>query len=98
MDYRVQYRFGEDVIDPQEIVALLGNTLILKDGKEHCVDDATADAVRRAFMPYPPVEPPQGTRGKAEGKTPSSSSLSQRQCIPSAKASKARARLPRHSS
>ena len=57
METRHQYRFGKDVIDPQEIVALIGNTLILGDGKEHCVDDATADAVRRAFIPYP--EPKQ---------------------------------------
>ena len=57
METRHQYRFGKDVIDPQEIVALIGNTLILGDGKEHCVDDATADAVRKAFIPYP--EPQQ---------------------------------------
>ena len=94
----MKYRFGEDIIDEEAFVALLGNAIVMKDGSKHCVDDATADAVRKGFMPYPPFEPPQGTRGKAEGKTPSSSSLSQRQRSPSARASKARARLPHHSS
>ena len=95
MDYRVHYRFGNDVIDPQEIVALIGNSLILKDGAKHCVDDATADAVRRAFIPYPELQPPQNTCDKAQE---ASRSLSSHPPVSGARASKARARLPRHSS
>lgn len=95
MDTRFQYKFGEDVIDPQEIVALIGNTLILGDGKEHCVDDATADAVRRAFSPYPELQPLQSTCDKALKASRSSSS---HPAGSEARASKAQARLPRHSS
>ena len=66
----MKFKFADDIFDADEISALIGNTLILKNGKEHCVSDATANAVRRAFNSYP--EPSQDTRGTAEGRTPSS--------------------------
>ena len=49
----MKFKFADDIFDADEISALIGNTLILKNGKEHCVSDATANAVRRAFNSYP---------------------------------------------
>ena len=94
----MKFRFGNDVIDDDAFYALIGNELFLKDGIKHCVDDATADAVRRAFTPCPETQPPQSTRGKDGGAHPSSSPQLPRQGTSPARVSKARARLPLHSS
>lgn len=61
---RTHWKFADLVIDPQEIVAVNGRTLYLRDGREMGVSVAAADALRKAIPSYP--EPPQGTCDKVE--------------------------------
>ena len=43
--------FGSSVIDQAEVVALVGRTVFLRDGREVGVDAETADALRAAIRP-----------------------------------------------
>ena len=95
MEIKQLWRFGDDVIDLNEVVAMVDQTVYLCDGVKMCVGDATADALRKAMPPLPAYEPPQDTPDTPQGK-PRDSSVSKGQSARSS--SKARARLPRHSS
>ena len=44
-------RFGDDIIDCSEVVALVGYTVFLRDGRTASVGTATADALRAAVPP-----------------------------------------------
>lgn len=63
-----QWRFGNDVFDLSEVVALVGRTVYLRDGRNVGVGDAAADVLREAT----PVRraPPQDTRGTGRGSAP----------------------------
>ena len=93
MEIKQIWRFGDDVIDLNEVAAMVNQKVYLCDGREMCVGDATADALRKAIPSYP--EPQKGTCDKAPKASRNSSSLPS---VSGARASKARARLPRHSS
>ncbi len=95
MEIKQLWRFGDDVIDLNEVVALVGNCVYLREGERIGVGDATADAMRKAMPPLPAYEPPQDTPDTPQGK-PRDSSVSKGQSARSS--SKAQARLPRHSS
>jgi len=94
----MKWRFGKDVIDDDAFHALIGNVIVFKDGTKHRVDEATADAVRGSFKTRSVIREPQpGTRDRAEETTPSSTSHRPCRRNGQARASKAQARLPRHS-
>ena len=44
-----QRRFGDDVFDLSEVVALVGRTVYLRDGRKVGVGVATADALRESL-------------------------------------------------
>ena len=46
-----QRRFGDDVFDLSEVVALVGRAVYLRDGRKVGVGVATADALRAAIAP-----------------------------------------------
>ena len=62
MEYRQLWRFGDDVIDLNQVAALVGRIVYLSDGREIGVGEKAADALRKAIPSYP--EPPPGTRDK----------------------------------
>ena len=68
------WRFGDAIIDLNEVVAVVGTLVTLSDGKEIGVSDEAADALRAAIPPYP--EPEQESRDKAESVNLSSASQS----------------------
>ena len=59
-------RFGDDVLDISQVVALVGRTVYLLDGREMGVGVATADALRAAIPPSRAL--PQDTRGTGRPK------------------------------
>ena len=64
MEYKQLWRFGDDVIDLNGVVALVGKIVYLRDGREIGVGEKAADALRKAIPSYP--EPPPGTRDTKE--------------------------------
>lgn len=60
-------RFGNDVIDLSQVVALVGRTVYLLDGRKMGVGVATADALRAAIPPS--RELPRDTRDRAKAST-----------------------------
>ena len=96
MEIHNRWRFADVVIDLNELVALVGEKVYLRDGREMGVGVAAADALRKAIPSYP--EPPQGTRDKEKDSRLSRSPVPSPSRTDQARASKAQARLPRHSS
>ena len=55
------HRYGDIIIDTNELVLLFGNNLVLKSGndlKVYRISDSDADAVRAAFKPKTPLQNP----------------------------------------
>lgn len=85
------WRFGETIIDLNEVVAVVGDHVTLAGGKEIGIGDEAADALRAAIPPYPAR--PQDIRGKAEAGNPSSARRSSPPGNSQARVSKAQGRL-----
>jgi len=64
MEIHNRWRFADVVIDLNELVALVGEKVYLRDGREIGVGVAAADALRKAIPSYP--EPQPGTRDKGK--------------------------------
>ena len=60
---RMRYRFEDAVLDPDEVVAVVGSMVYLRDGREIGIGEKAADALRNATPCFP--EQPQDTCGKA---------------------------------
>jgi hypothetical protein len=95
MEIRIRWRFADVVLDLNEVVALVTNTVYLRDGRKMDVGVAAADALRKATPPYP--ELPQGIRDTGKDNLPSCVPTSRRQRTSQAKASKAQAQLQHRS-
>ena len=87
------YRFEDAVLDLDEVVAVVGSMVYLRDGREIGIGEKATDALRNATPCFP--EQPQDTCGKAR----KTSRCSSKRRAPSAlRASKAQARLLHRSS
>ena len=86
-------RFADAVLDVDEVVALVGGTVFLRDGRELGVGEKAADALRGATPPC--HELPQDTCDKARKASRCSSKQPVRHA---SRSSKAQAQLQRHSS
>ena len=64
-----QWRFGNDVFDLSEVVALVGRTVYLRDGRNVGVGDAAADALREAtpVRRAPPQDAPCNIHADRKG-------------------------------
>ena len=74
---RMLYRFEDAVLDLDEVVAVVGSMVYLRDGREIGIGEKAADALRNATPCFP--EQPQDTCDKAR-KTSRCSSKRRAQC------------------
>lgn len=86
-------KFADVVLDIDEVVALVGGMVFLRDGREVGIGEKAADALMKATPPFP--ELPQDTCDKARKASRCSSKQPVRHA---SRSSKAQAQLQRHSS